>query len=200
MMVSMPGRSAAPEGHRIVDFLNTAYLPEGDDALADERATGWLTDWLGTGAPASTTAGAGDEVLLQRLREVREGLRQFAVANNGEPPDEETIDRAAVALGSLDLVLDIGDQDRGPRMMPSANAGAVTVTERALVVLAECYLKARLGENWLRVKACASADCRYAFLDTSRNRSRRWCEMAYCGNRAKNRAWRQRSVNARPDR
>ena len=36
-----------------------------------------------------------------------------------------------------------------------------------------------------RVGQCAGDSCGWLFLDTSRNRSRRWCEMEHCGNRAK---------------
>jgi predicted RNA-binding Zn ribbon-like protein len=36
-----------------------------------------------------------------------------------------------------------------------------------------------------RVRRCAAPDCDWLFLDASRNRSRRWCDMAVCGNRAK---------------
>ena len=36
-----------------------------------------------------------------------------------------------------------------------------------------------------KVRGCASPDCSSLFLDTSRNRSRRWCEMKTCGNQAK---------------
>ena len=36
-----------------------------------------------------------------------------------------------------------------------------------------------------RVHECAGPGCGWLFLDTSRNRSRRWCDMADCGNRAK---------------
>ena len=37
-----------------------------------------------------------------------------------------------------------------------------------------------------RVGICADEDgCGFAFFDTSRNRSRRWCSMEDCGNRAK---------------
>jgi predicted RNA-binding Zn ribbon-like protein len=37
-----------------------------------------------------------------------------------------------------------------------------------------------------RVGECADdRGCGYLFFDTSRNRSRRWCEMRDCGNRAK---------------
>ena len=36
-----------------------------------------------------------------------------------------------------------------------------------------------------RVKICADPACGWLFIDTSRNRSRRWCDMKDCGNRAK---------------
>lgn len=35
------------------------------------------------------------------------------------------------------------------------------------------------------VRECAANDCAWLFIDTSKNRSRRWCDMAVCGNRAK---------------
>ena len=36
-----------------------------------------------------------------------------------------------------------------------------------------------------RVKTCLDTACGWLFLDTSRNQSRRWCDMKDCGNRAK---------------
>ncbi len=36
-----------------------------------------------------------------------------------------------------------------------------------------------------RVGRCADERCGWLFVDTSRNRSRRWCSMESCGNRAK---------------
>lgn len=35
------------------------------------------------------------------------------------------------------------------------------------------------------VRACAAEDCRWLFLDISKNHSRRWCDMETCGNQAK---------------
>ncbi len=35
------------------------------------------------------------------------------------------------------------------------------------------------------VRACGGEGCGWLFLDTSRNRSRRWCDMKVCGNRDK---------------
>ena len=39
-----------------------------------------------------------------------------------------------------------------------------------------------------QIHHCAGDDCGWLFLDTSRNQSRRWCEMETCGNKAKARA------------
>jgi predicted RNA-binding Zn ribbon-like protein len=42
------------------------------------------------------------------------------------------------------------------------------------------------SERLDRVRQCADdRGCSYLFIDTSRNRSRRWCSMESCGNRAK---------------
>lgn len=43
-----------------------------------------------------------------------------------------------------------------------------------------------------RLKLCDAHDCGWLFVDASRNRSRRWCDMADCGNRAKARRYRER--------
>jgi predicted RNA-binding Zn ribbon-like protein len=36
-----------------------------------------------------------------------------------------------------------------------------------------------------RLKRCENEKCGWVFFDTTKNRSRRWCEMEICGNRAK---------------
>lgn len=43
-----------------------------------------------------------------------------------------------------------------------------------------------------RLRQCAGDRCGWMFLDTSRNRSRQWCDMNDCGNRAKVRRYRER--------
>jgi predicted RNA-binding Zn ribbon-like protein len=41
------------------------------------------------------------------------------------------------------------------------------------------------GEAAHSIRACADPECRWLFLDTSKNHSRRWCDMKICGNRMK---------------
>jgi predicted RNA-binding Zn ribbon-like protein len=42
-----------------------------------------------------------------------------------------------------------------------------------------------VSDELKRVKKCGDPACGWLFLDTSRNNSRRWCDMSDCGNRAK---------------
>lgn len=51
-----------------------------------------------------------------------------------------------------------------------------------------------LTSDWRdEVRECEADDCAWLFLDQSRNRSRRWCDMSSCGNRAKARRHYQRA-------
>ena len=43
-----------------------------------------------------------------------------------------------------------------------------------------------------RVKQCPGRDCGWLFFDITKNKSRRWCEMEVCGNRAKQKRLRQK--------
>jgi predicted RNA-binding Zn ribbon-like protein len=168
-------------GSSLVAFLNTVHIPDHDDQLADHRAGPWLAAWSGDARDAAVTAGA-----CGALRDLREGIRALAAARDGADPEPGAVERAAAALRTTPLVLDLGPT---PRLGAVGDVGAAG---RAVAAVAADLLAVHSGGEWARVKVCASAGCRWAFLDTSRNRSRRWCDMSGCGNRAKNQAWRER--------
>ncbi|QQR74662.1 MAG: ABATE domain-containing protein [Holophagales bacterium] len=44
-------------------------------------------------------------------------------------------------------------------------------------------------ETLARIRRCDAETCRWFFVDRSKNRSRRWCDMQVCGNRAKAREY-----------
>ncbi len=48
-----------------------------------------------------------------------------------------------------------------------------------------------------QLRQCGGEECGWLFLDTSRNRSRQWCDMRDCGNRAKVKRFRQRQRKIR---
>ena len=75
-----------------------------------------------------------------------------------------------------------------------ADHAAAEAARLVIAVVVGDYLAVRARGEWPRIKVCGSPDCRWAFVDGTRNRSRRWCDMAGCGNRAKNRAWRHRQT------
>ena len=58
------------------------------------------------------------------------------------------------------------------------------ITLSALTLLTQADLS--------RIKQCAGDSCGWLFFDTTKNKSRRWCEMEVCGNRAKQRRFHSR--------
>jgi len=68
-----------------------------------------------------------------------------------------------------------------------------TGVKGGLAEIAAAAAKARIKGSWRHLKICPADDCLWAFYDTSRNHSRRWCSMEVCGNRNKVRAFRGRS-------
>lgn len=113
-------------------------------------------------------------------REVREAIRALLRANNGVDAD--------VAVASAVL-------ERAARRVELrvGFAGGELVFESADPVLA-AVAKAMADGSWTRLKACRSDTCQFAFIDTARNRSRHWCDMAICGNREKARRFRSRNA------
>jgi predicted RNA-binding Zn ribbon-like protein len=64
-------------------------------------------------------------------------------------------------------------------------AGAESKAEFPLWALSRVASRLLLSENMEKVRACADPECRWLFLDTSKNHTRRWCDMKICGNRMK---------------
>jgi predicted RNA-binding Zn ribbon-like protein len=50
------------------------------------------------------------------------------------------------------------------------------------------------SDEMSRLRSCGSGTCRWLFLDTSKNHTRRWCEMKVCGNRMKARRFQARRI------
>jgi predicted RNA-binding Zn ribbon-like protein len=65
--------------------------------------------------------------------------------------------------------------------------------ERILWPIAQSAAELLTSDELKNVRFCEADDCEWLFLDNSRNRSRRWCDMKVCGNRAKARRHYERS-------
>jgi predicted RNA-binding Zn ribbon-like protein len=121
------------------------------------------------------------EADVERLRELREGLRALVVANQGGEPGPGAL-RAFSAGAELSVVVD----DSGRTSLEPRRGGVDGAVATLLGILHE----AQLSGDWARMKGCRQ--CEYAFFDRSKNRSATWCAMSICGNRTKNRAYYRR--------
>lgn len=73
-------------------------------------------------------------------------------------------------------------------------AGAEAKPEFPFWLLTRAASRLILSENVEKVRACANPECRWLFLDTSKNHTRRWCDMKLCGNRMKARRFKASHV------
>jgi hypothetical protein len=108
---------------------------------------------------------------LERLRAIRARLRALA----DDPGLDVTAWRAAIHadLATVDFRL------RADGTLQAAADGWAGLADELLP--AGLALAAAHG----RIRTCGNPLCRWLFVDRSRNGSRRWCEMAVCGNRMK---------------
>ncbi|MDV3126276.1 CGNR zinc finger domain-containing protein [Mycobacterium sp. 21AC1] len=168
---------------RIQALVNTIELPDGSDRLAGPAdAAPFLVDNALIGTGATPTAAE-----LALLRDVREALRALLIHNSGGPPP------APEALQTLRSVAAAGaaQADVAADGQVQLRAAGDSVAER-LVELLLVMRDAQRDGTWGRLKACANAECTWAFYDRSRNRGGSWCDMSDCGNKIKNREFRAR--------
>ena len=179
----MSAMQEAPGDLELVrSFVNTLDVEDAVDELADPAALGrWLrAHGLLRGG---SRPGAADVVAARRLREA---IRTLLLENDGVSVRKE----AALVLNRTAqraVLAPLFDPDGSARLAPSAS-GVDGALGRVLAVVAQ----AMADGTWTRLKACRADDCRWAFYDHARNRSRHWCSMAVCGNRTKARTYRRR--------
>lgn len=151
----------------IVRFLNTLDVDEQTDAI--DTLDGW-TAWL-SAQGLDGCFGPQDLGALEMARELRGDLRALASGEQHAQGRQVDIQVALTADGQVEL-------------------SAPTAAGFLAAAAAKVAIEARID----RIKICPADDCRWAFYDTSRNRSRQWCSMEVCGNRAKARTHRQRNA------
>jgi predicted RNA-binding Zn ribbon-like protein len=154
----------------VTAFLNTA---RSGDRLATRDG---LADWASEAGVISPGAWI-DVPAVERAQSLREGLRRLVQDGVPQALDAE-LERLPLAA--------LADEHGTVRLI-AARPGADEIG--AAVV--EAVIAAQTDATWSRVKVCPG--CGTAFVDASRNRSRRWCDMGTCGSRAKMRAYRARN-------
>lgn len=188
-------------GRLCLDYANTADWHAGDQPEEQLNSYTDLVEWakgvgiLTEGQAQQLAAAAMDRSaeaadILARAIDLREAIfRIFSAVSRGTSPGEADLailnEVLSAALGRLHLVStpdgfgwkwNAGGDNLDQMLWPVAQSAADLLTSAELN----------------RVGQCADATCGWLFIDMSRNRSRRWCDMGDCGNRAKARRHYQR--------
>ncbi|RCV54839.1 CGNR zinc finger domain-containing protein [Marinitenerispora sediminis] len=148
-----------------------------------------LVDWLavnGFAVDSCTTA------QLDLARELRESIHTAATA---------AATRNALPASAVHVINDRSTEGRAAAILTPEGGrqwrlGPASRVEDALSVIAADAISIIAGERDGRLALCASPTCRAAFFDTSRSRTRKWCDMNTCGNRQKKARF---TANRRPD-
>ncbi|MFD0312734.1 CGNR zinc finger domain-containing protein [Streptomyces flavalbus] len=168
----------APAAALLVEsFANTVDVELGTDALdTADGVTAWLT---GNGLlPDGHRVGPEDHALCLRLRT---GIREELGVHVGDAADAALLAGAEQALRELPVLISVGAAHDGV-LTPAPDLPPV---RKALAALAIAWSELAVTGEAARLKRCAEHACAWVFWDASKNRSRRWCSMRVCGNRAK---------------
>ena len=177
-------------GHRALDFVAT-FGDRHREGVERLRQPADLDRWLrATGLPTSIPACDRD---LEDARRLREAINRLARASmQGKP-------------GAAGDTHELNNWARGSQLAPQLDRHfhrhwrAPSAIRAALALIAREAVELLTGPERELIRECAAAPaCSLLYLDRSRGRRRRWCEMERCGARAKMADYRHRQ-DARND-
>jgi predicted RNA-binding Zn ribbon-like protein len=190
-------------GQLAVDFTNTVG-DRGATATEHLNVYGDVLSWAETrgviahaeaqrlsAVAARNAAGARDATTT--LVALREALyRTIAASARRQRPAASDLTLintwVAAAYGQPSLA-----SRRGVTSLTFREPAADSLVEPIAIPVARAAVDLLTGDAITRVRSCADHTCGWLFLDTSRNGTRRWCDMAVCGNRSKIRRFRNNS-------
>lgn len=166
----------------LIAFTNSVDHDEGTDDLTTPPE---LTQWLfANGLLERRSRSTAADLTL--ARQLRDGLHEAMCANH-----DGTSGSPSLELAAAELPLQLSSPDQ-PVLRP-VHDGVKGALSRLLVAV-----NSAVGDGtWPRLKICSADDCAWAYFDTTKNRSRAWCEWG-CGNRVKTRNYRARKKAMAP--
>jgi len=162
------------------DFLNTIDIESETDLIASPDA---LAAWLAEKRLVDGAAKLSVEE-HRRVLQLRERLRDALEATTHGATANDAVAQLDAIAADVPLRIRFG---AAARLEPARQRSAPALGP----ILGTVY-DALGSEAAARLKVCRNDGCRWAFYDTSRNRSGVWCSMAICGNRQKGRVYRRR--------
>jgi predicted RNA-binding Zn ribbon-like protein len=132
--------------------------------------------------------------VLQQAVAIRETIFRIfkAVAEDESPEDKDLVSLSAA----------VADAQNHAQIVQKANgfiwdwAGNAGDLDRMLWPVVRSAADFLTSDELDTVRVCASDSCNWLFLDTSKNHSRRWCNMKSCGNREKARRFYERKKSS----
>lgn len=196
-------------GRLSLDFANTVdwrtsdhpqqLLTSYSDLVAWSRHAGILTDDRAQRCLKEAECRPMEAIaVLERAIALREAIYRISSAiSHGLQPQ-------AVDLDTLNA--ELSEALARSQIVPTSDGfawdwvGAGETLDRMLWAVVSDAADLLTSDDMKRVRGCAGDGCGWLFLDMSRNRSRRWCAMEDCGNRAKaRRFYKRRRAAITPD-
>ena len=186
-------------GELCLDFANTVvsratekpkeHLNSYDDLLAWSVQNEVIRPAVAEGLrEAAAKHGKKAAKTLRRARKLREALFQvFSSAVGGSSPPADALHLLNKHLPRAFERLRLSLAQNGYRWEWEENEALDRMLWPVLRSAGELLTSDRLD----RLRLCSAEDCDWLFLDQSKNRSRRWCDMNVCGNRSKVRRFRE---------
>ena len=184
-------------GHPALDFVNTVggrthstatkYVVDREHLESVDDLLTWAKE-AGIAKPPRRAPAS----LLDRALRLRESLyRIFKSFIDGRKPDARDLDV---------LNRELAEARAHERLAVIGGRATIELEERdsaehMLRVIARAAAELLTSDRMSRVRLCGGESCGWLFLDTSRNRSRQWCDMGDCGNIAKVRRFREKQRN-----
>jgi predicted RNA-binding Zn ribbon-like protein len=121
--------------------------------------------------------------VLERALGVREAIfRIFKSVSEEVVPEEDDLVSLSAAVAGAQV---------HARIVPKAGgfdwdwSGDANELDRMMWPVVRSAADLLTSDELDDIRLCASETCNWLFMDTSKNHSRRWCDMKSCGNRAK---------------
>lgn len=127
--------------------------------------------------------------VLARAKDFREALNGLARAiDAGKQPNPDVLNTISECLANAYANARLVPHDEALQWVASADDDL----ERIVWEIGRAAGRLVVSPRLARVRACAAGDCGWWFVDDTKNRSRRWCDMKLCGNREKLRRFRSK--------
>ena len=180
-------------GHPALDLVNTLdwrfresgpeeFLQDFGDVVRFAEQTGLMDASeirkLLRGVPESNA-----EKVVKGVRELREAAAEVLYAAvDGKQPSAAAVKRLELCFADAEEQRELRwDGEKLTWMLRQASS----LPELPLWLLSLSTAAFMTSERMRLLRECGNPECRWLFVDSSKNHTRRWCDMKICGNRMK---------------